>query len=172
MREEVTLSYFRRNPGVLRELLDECRRHYMGLVEDKTCVFEHDNDKWRPSRSKSKRDVATVVIKEGMKEKLIDDIAEFLDPQTRTWYCARDLPYQREYLFYGPSGTGKSSFSLSFAGIPNLSNRNLKNLFAGLPQRCILLLEDVDAVRLDRSQDAGTEADGRPRKSGSKISTA
>ncbi|KAL5373610.1 hypothetical protein PMIN06_012491 [Paraphaeosphaeria minitans] len=181
-REEVTLSYFGRNSGVLRELLGECRSHYMGLVENKTCVFEHKNDRWKSSRSKSKRDAATVVIKEDLKKMLIDDVAEFLDPQTRSWYYARSLPYQRGYLFYGLPGTGKSSFSLSIAGrfdldlyvlsIPSLSDRSLKTLFAELPQQCVVLLEDVDAVGLDRSQGVITDAssDGRPQKSAGKVS--
>ncbi|KAK7178372.1 mitochondrial chaperone bcs1 [Paraphaeosphaeria sporulosa] len=182
LREEVTLAYFGRDPGVLRELLGECRRHYMGLVKNKTCVFEHENDRWKSSRSRSKRDAATVVIKEDLKKKLIDDIAEFLDPQTRSWYYTRSLPYQRGYLFYGPPGTGKSSFSLSIAGrfdldlyvlsVPSLSDRNLRTLFAELPQQCVVLLEDVDAVGLDRSQGVITEArsDGGPGKPASKVS--
>lgn len=144
-REEVTLSYFGRNPRVLRELLSECRRHYMGLVENKTCVFEHENDRWKSSRPKSKRDAATVVIKEDVKKKVFDDLAEFLDPQTRSWYFAKNIPYRRGYLFHGLPGTGKSSFSLSIAGqfdldlyilsIATLSDRNLKALFDELPQR-------------------------------------
>ncbi|PVH91198.1 P-loop containing nucleoside triphosphate hydrolase protein [Periconia macrospinosa] len=142
----------------------------------------HEEDRWKSPRSRSKRDTATVVIKKEMKKMLLDDMAEFLDPQTRTWYCMRSLPYQRGYLFYGLPGTGKSSFSLSIAGrfdldlyvlsIPSLSDRSLKTLFADLPQQCIVLLEDVDAVGLKREQDANTDASqgGIPRKSANKVS--
>ena len=59
-------------------------------------------------------------------------------------------------LLYGPPGTGKSSLSKSIAGhfdldiyILSLSDTNearLKNLFAELPSRCVILLEDIDAV--------------------------
>lgn len=182
MREEVTLSYFGRNLGVLRELLGECRCHYMKLVENKTCVFEHDNDRWKLSQSRRKRDAATVVIKDSIKEMLIDDVTEFLDPWTRSFYFAKGCPYQRGYLFYGPPGTGKSSFSVSIAGefdldvyvlsIPSLSDRNLRTLFDELPQQCVVLLEDVDAVGLDRSQGVITENSSyrRSRKSVSKVS--
>jgi len=181
-REEVTLSYFGRNPKVLRELFSECRRHYMRLVENKICVFEHQGDAWKLSKSRSKRDIATVVIKKETKKMLLDDVADFLNPQTRSWYCTRSLPYQRGYLFYGLPGTGKSSFSISIAGlfgldlyvlsIPSLSDQSLKTLFADLPQQCVVLLEDVDAVGLTREQDADMDASpgGNPRKSDKKVS--
>ncbi|KAF9729902.1 hypothetical protein PMIN06_012974 [Paraphaeosphaeria minitans] len=182
MREEVTLSYFGRNPSVLRELLSECRRHYMGFIENKTCVFEHVDDRWKSSIPKSKRDVTTVVIGEDVKKEVIDDLAEFLDPQMKLWYSERSIPYRRGYLVHGLPGTGKSSFSLSIAGqfdldlyvlsIPSLSDRALKALFDELPQRCVVLLEDVDAVGLDRSQGVVTDAssDGRPKRSAGKVS--
>lgn len=181
-REEVSLSYFGRNLDVLKNLLGECRHHYMTLVKNKTCVFDHEDNRWKPSRSKNKRDTATVVIKEKVKNMLIDDIDDFLKTRTRSWYYERSLPYQRGYLFYGLPGTGKSSFSLSIAGrfnldlyvlsIPSLNDRSLKTLFDELPQQCVVLLEDVDAIGLDRSQGVitDTSSDERPRKSAGKVS--
>jgi chaperone BCS1 len=68
-------------------------------------------------------------------------------------------------LLYKPPGTGKSSLSLAIADhfglniyILNLfiiSKAILKRLFDSLLSRCILLLEDVDAVSLN--QDAKTK---------------
>ena len=71
-------------------------------------------------------------------------------------------------MLYGPPGTGKSSLSLSIAGrfdldiyILSLSaiinKHTLKSLFAKLPSRCVILLEDIDAVSSKRSTDAETE---------------
>ncbi|KAF2177369.1 putative mitochondrial chaperone bcs1 [Zopfia rhizophila CBS 207.26] len=180
-REEACISYFGRNPNVLRELLDECRRYYLGLVKNKTCVFEHEGDRWKPSKSRNKRDMSTVIINKKLKEMLLGDVAEFLDPKTRTWYSTRGLPYQRGYLLYGPPGTGKSSLSLSIAGqfdldvyvltMSSLNDHNLKTLFAELPQHCIVLLEDVDATGVHRTQDSKADAsqslgqNGSPRMS-------
>ncbi|KAF2469713.1 uncharacterized protein BDR25DRAFT_160156, partial [Lindgomyces ingoldianus] len=78
-RDEVSISYFGRNPSVLRELLDECRKHYLGMVENKTCVFEHQKDEWKPSKSRSKRDISTVVLNKESKKMLVDDASEFLN---------------------------------------------------------------------------------------------
>ena len=107
----------------------------------------------------------TVILNKGTKEKLLKHIEEFLDQTSQRWYSNRGIPYRRGYLLYGPPGTGKSSLSKSIAGrfgldiyILNLSAINeasLTSLFAKLPSRCVILLEDVDAVSLNR--DAETE---------------
>ncbi|KAH8704294.1 BCS1 N terminal-domain-containing protein [Phaeosphaeriaceae sp. PMI808] len=160
-REEVSISCFSRCPSVLREFLDECRSHYLGLVQDKTSVFEHEANTWKLSKPRSKRQISTVVLNKKVKEVLVNDISDFLKPATRRWYSKRAIPYQRGYLLYGPPGTGKSSFSFSIAGqfdldiyilnISGLNDNKIKALFAELPRRCVLLLEDVDAVSSKRS---------------------
>ncbi|KAH7108769.1 BCS1 N terminal-domain-containing protein [Dendryphion nanum] len=176
-REEASISYFGRDPNVLRELLDECRQYYLGLRENKTCVFEHEGNRWKPSKLRSKRDASTVIIDKKQKEMLLDDVAEFLDPKTKQWYTTRGLPYQRGYLLYGPPGTGKSSLSLSVAGnfdldvyiltLSSLNDDNLKALFTELPQQCVVLLEDVDAVSVNRAQDDSVNASQSLDRSGS-----
>jgi chaperone BCS1 len=173
-REEVFISCFSRSPTVLREFLDECRCYYLGLVENKTSVFEHQGDRWKPSKSRNKRHISTVILDKKVKEVLVNDISDFLHPTTRRWYSKRGIPYQRGYLLYGPPGTGKSSFSFSIAGqfdldiyilnISGLSDSNLKTLFAELPRHCVVLLEDVDAASSKRAEDTNTNnsQDGSP----------
>ncbi|KAF1976644.1 P-loop containing nucleoside triphosphate hydrolase protein [Bimuria novae-zelandiae CBS 107.79] len=166
-REEASLSYFGRNPAVLRELFNECRRFYLESVENKTCVFEHQLDRWKASRSMAKREMSTVIINRKLKEMLLGDVTEFLDPKTRAWYSKRGLPYQRGYLLHGPPGTGKSSLCLSIAGhfdldvyvltLSSLNDHSLKTLFAELPQHCIVLLEDVDATAVHRKPDGSAD---------------
>ncbi|KIM96235.1 hypothetical protein OIDMADRAFT_78270, partial [Oidiodendron maius Zn] len=108
------------------------------------------------------------------KRELLDDIKDFLDPVTQQWYSDRDSPYRRDYLLYGPPGTGKSSLSSAIAGhcglniyilnLSTISEAILKRLFDSLPSRCILLLEDIDAVSSNR--DAETEDSHRMSKLG------
>lgn len=92
-------------------------------------------------------------------------------------YHDRSMPYRRGYLFYGPPGTGKSSISLAIAGefgldlyelkVPSVAtDADLEQMFLEIPPRCIVLLEDIDAVWSGRSssekrgQDAGCTLSG------------
>jgi chaperone BCS1 len=165
-REEISISCFGRSPTVLKEFLDKCRCYYLGLVQNKTSVFEHQGDKWKSSKSRNKRHISTLILDEKVKEVLVNDISDFLNPTTRRWYSEHGIPYQRGYLLYGPPGTGKSSFSFSIAGrfdldiyilnISNLNDNNLKTLVAELPRHCVVLLEDVDAASSKRTDDTNT----------------
>ncbi|KAF2005431.1 P-loop containing nucleoside triphosphate hydrolase protein [Amniculicola lignicola CBS 123094] len=167
-QEQAYISCFRRNPAVLRDLLDECRRYYLESVKNKTSVFKHQGDRWKASKTMAKRKMSTVIINTKLKEMLLSDVAEFLDPKTRTWYSRHSLPYQRGYLLHGPPGTGKSSLCLSIAGhfdldvyvltMSSLNDDNLKSLFAELPQHCIVLLEDVDATAVHREPNGNANA--------------
>jgi len=57
------------------------------------------------------------------------------------------IPFRRGYLFYGPCRIvfGLALFALSLLE-PSFTERELASLFRKLPPRCIVLLEDIDAV--------------------------
>ena len=74
----------------------------------------------------------------------------------------------------GPSGPGKTSFSFALAGVfgidiyvislqdASVTEEDLAILFARLPRRCIVLLEDIDTVGLRRNdEDSEDENDGK-----------
>ena len=94
----------------------------------------------------------------------LDDVKDFLT--SGEWYHKRGIPYRRGYLLYGPPGSGKTSFIQALAGeldynicILNLSENNLtddrlNHLMNHIPNRSILLLEDVDAAFNKREQSA------------------
>ena len=116
---------------------------------------------------KSIRPISTVVMNEEVKAELIRDIEGFLHQGARAWHLNRGIPYRKGYLFYGPPGTGKSSLSLSLAGrfdldvyilnISAIDSRSLSTLLVELPSRCVLLLEDVDAVGISQPRQGETD---------------
>jgi len=42
-REEASISCFSKSPQILKELLSECRTEYANLVQDKTCIYKHQD---------------------------------------------------------------------------------------------------------------------------------
>ncbi|CAG8321107.1 unnamed protein product [Penicillium salamii] len=155
-REEVSVTCLGRSSNILKDLLKDCRDEYLKSTNHKTTIFGHHGAQWKKDRTKEIRPLSTVILREHEKAPLIQDIREFLEPKTREWYNRRSLPYRRGYLLHGPPGTGKSSFSLSIAGelsmdiytvsVPSVDDQSLSMLFRDLPENCVVLLEDIDAV--------------------------
>ncbi|RFU80276.1 mitochondrial chaperone bcs1 [Trichoderma arundinaceum] len=177
-REELSISCFGRNPRLLKELLFDARQMYLKKDERKTLIYRSSSGSayggepyWQRSMSRPNRPFSTVILSEKLKQDLIDDAADYLNPATRRWYANRGIPYRRGYLLYGPPGTGKSSLSLALAGyfrmkiyIVSLSSINateegLTSLFSNLPTRCLVLLEDIDTAGLTHTRE---ESDPTP----------
>jgi chaperone BCS1 len=171
-REEISVSSFGRNPTVLKELLDECRADFMKNDENRTLIYRGSvkpgttEPIWTRCMSRISRPFSTVVLDESVKKDLLDDMQDYLHPLTRRWYGNRGIPYRRGYLLYGPPGTGKSSLSFAVAGYFKLkiyivslnssamNEENLGTLFADLPKRCVVFLEDIDTAGLTHTRQA------------------
>lgn len=91
---------------------------------------------------------------------LCDDIQKFQNSEE--WYQKRGIPYRRGYLLYGPPGTGKTSFTLAVAGALKLNicylnlssgrldDDDLNDVLSSAPDNSIILLEDIDAIFVQR----------------------
>ncbi|KAF9451576.1 P-loop containing nucleoside triphosphate hydrolase protein [Macrolepiota fuliginosa MF-IS2] len=111
---------------------------------------------WTYLKSNERRSLDTVHLDGNKKEELLEDIQNFLSERTRALYKERGIPYRRGYLLYGPPGTGKSTIVTALAGHLSLkvhvlqlsstmiNDAQLNMLMAALPERCIVLLEDID----------------------------
>ena len=181
-KQELTLQCFGRSPAILKELLIEARVEYARKDENKTLIYRGGTNQWSETSwqrclSRSGRPFSTVILNENLKTKLLDDVTDYLNPLTRRWYANRGIPYRRGYLFWGPPGTGKSSASLALAGYFNMeiymvslnspvaTEENLTSLFADLPRRCVVLLEDIDSAGLSRTiaEDTAAAANKTPQ---------
>lgn len=170
--ETIQLTCIGRSTQPIKDLLMECREQYLITRKANTVVRrphtkEHRNrgrTVWTTVAKRPSRPLDTVVLDNAQKESLLADINEYLHPSSPRWYANRGIPYRRGYLFAGPPGTGKSSLAWAVAGVfgleiycislvePTLTEEDLGILFANLPRRCIVLLEDVDSAGLVKRQ--------------------
>jgi mitochondrial chaperone BCS1 len=139
---------------------------------------------WVEQTLKRARPLDSVYLEPTQKAKLLEDMQEYLDGETREWYQDRGIPYRRGYLFHGAPGCGKSSLALALAGhfklkvyivsltANGLTDYNLSYLFQALQPGCLVLLEDVDSAGLVREgmqTPAGRKRQAALKKNGKKI---
>ncbi|GAB7352553.1 hypothetical protein MBLNU459_g2938t3 [Dothideomycetes sp. NU459] len=161
--ETITLTTLYHHRHIFEQIFQEAHALSIQSVEGKTVVYTLNQLQWMPmGDAKRKRPFESVVLEEGLADKIHDDVEEFLN--ARTWYLDRGIPYRRGYLLYGPPGTGKTSFVQALAGsldfniaMLSLSQRGLTDdllnqLLLNLPPRTFVLLEDADAAFNNRRQ--------------------
>ncbi|CAL1704718.1 unnamed protein product [Somion occarium] len=165
--ETITLTTLSHDRGLFPELLAEARDIALRNHEGKLVIHTPWGIEWKPfGLPRRKRPLSSVVLQEGIAEKILHDVSAFL--KRRQWYADRGIPYRRGYLLHGPPGSGKSSFIQALAGslsydicLLNLSERGLADdklihLLSNTPERSFVLIEDVDAAfnkRVQTSED-------------------
>lgn len=161
--ETVTLTTLFRDRGLFHEMLNEAKEMALRTTEGKTVVYTSFGPEWRKfGQAKAKRAFSSVILDKGIKSNILNDVKQFME--NGEWYSDRGIPYRRGYLLYGPPGSGKTSFIQALAGeldynicMLNLSEGNLtddrlNHLMNNMPERSILLLEDIDAAFNKREQ--------------------
>ena len=131
--------------------------------EGKTVMYTAMGPEWKEfGQARRRRPISSVVLDVNKKEKILDDVKEFL--KSSKWYEERGIPYRRGYLLYGPPGCGKTSFITALAGHleysicvlnlsdPGLTDDRLNYLMAVAPSQSIILLEDIDSAFVSREE--------------------
>ncbi|KAF5023088.1 hypothetical protein F66182_4845 [Fusarium sp. NRRL 66182] len=162
--EELTVSCFGWSAAPIKTFIENCREYSDRQTQFFVIIYARDRYglAWKPKARKPIRHLETVHFDNEIKQHLLGDIRNYLDPKTQKRYQSRSMPYRRGYLFYGPPGTGKSSLSVAIAGefgldlyevkIPSVAtDADLEQMFQEIPPRCVVLLEDIDAVWVDRA---------------------
>ena len=118
---------------------------------------------WDLQREIPRRSIDSIYLDPSTKTKLINDIADYVHPSTQGWYEGRGVPYRRGYPLFGIPGSGKTSLAKAVAGefrrdiymmtllAKGMNDTALQQLFGGLPEGVIVLLEDIDCAGVGRT---------------------
>lgn len=153
LNEEIVLSTISRDTSIFNSIIAEVSQ---GISKKETIPFYMKGSfGWDEINTLYPRSLDTIYINPDDKQKVIDDLEEFLT--SKNWYRKRNVPYRRGYLFSGLPGTGKSSFVVALATYFDLplfainlgsigTDDVLIKTMQALPRRCICLIEDIDAA--------------------------
>jgi len=159
LRQHFHLRTVGRSQEFLRSLVSEAAT--LCSEDELVRVYDWRDGYWELSCRKRPRPMDSVILPREQADRLVTDAQWFF--QAGDWYADRGIPYRRGFLFSGPPGTGKSSVVLALAshlGKPvyalNLASVSqdsvLMEAFAEVPQDAILLVEDIDAIRVAKSR--------------------
>lgn len=157
------------SPGVsqapLRGLLEAARAAYFGdgLMEVLFWAGGFEVADKRP-----KRPLDTVFLPEAQKARLVTALTDFLG--ARETYRRRGVPWRLGMLLEGPPGTGKSTLIQVLAGligrsvyVVNLASvggdNDLIRAVNAVGPNGVLVLEDIDGVRVTRDRQAQAEVE-------------
>eukprot|EP01038_Epipyxis_sp_PR26KG_P013782 gene13782-18487_t len=169
-KEEVTLSVWGTSNALLIEFLQAAvLASIKKEEEDGMNIYVMSTTSWsggwEKALTKKARAVDSVVFDVDHSEHIIADARKFLT--SGEWYSSMGIPFRRGYLLYGPPGCGKTSFAQVLAGelkldicILNMSHKGLSDnslaeTLREAPSKAIILLEDVDAIFVERSAKSG-----------------
>ncbi len=126
-------------------------------------IYCNDEGYWEKCLSKRKRRLETIYLPKSDKQTIVDDITHFLLPSTADRYESIGRTHKRVYLFEGLPGSGKSSFILALAShfgydlavisfTEKVTDGTLTRLLKNLPEKTILVMEDIDVLFTDRKK--------------------
>ena len=165
--EEIVLTFlFRRNNIIIDSLIKDITTQDTTMIEVKTYTTS-----WQTITKRNKRSINSIIMDKRIKNDLLNDIKTFYS--NNKWYSERGILYKRGYLFYGSPGTGKTSIILAIASLfdkkiytinlKTLSDNTLIDAFIDIPEKSIILLEDIDAISdvvFNRSDDSINDKTG------------
>lgn len=123
------------------------------------------SNSWRKLKPRRKRNLATIYLKNSIKERCILQLQQFF--QSKQLYERYGVPWKKVHLFCGPPGTGKTSFVFALAShfkmhiskltiTGNMTASDLETLLLNVAEKTVVLLEDVDALFLSRNEKNST----------------
>jgi chaperone BCS1 len=86
-----------RDHKIINQLLFDAKAVWKLAKAESIFIYASDTrNEWRFVASRPKRPLCSIILGDGIRERLLDDARDFLN--SRTWYAERGIPFRRGYL--------------------------------------------------------------------------
>lgn len=162
LMQEITLKFLGRSTKIIESIIADIESDFNKEAEKKIKIYTPKYDYWSSKIQIRKRSLDTVILKEGMRDEIVDDITKFIGREE--WYADRGVPYHRSYLFHGIPGSGKTSIIYALAShfekdvyflslTSTMKSEDLIALMSDVDEKSLIVLEDVDVVFKGKDSD-------------------
>jgi chaperone BCS1 len=159
-----TMTIFFPNQLGQHAILHAFLEHILLLDEDKddTTInvysFHMKYEYWRKREARPKRPISSVFLAGDDQKAVVSDLTAFLAEDSKAWYQKHGIPFKRNYMFYGPPGSGKTSLIQALASHfdrsvcfiqpchPLMTDDVFKSAMQSTPARSVIVLEDIDSL--------------------------
>lgn len=161
-KDNISFLKLGRNYKLFSEFITEAEL----LQEDKnTNKIYKMSSHWEFMKNQVKRGLESVFIEKDKKDLLVKSLDSFIGREQ--WYLSKGIPYQFGILLYGPPGTGKTSLikaiasylSYSIYYLPTAELSKIERAAADLPDKCIMIIEDIDSNPLTKTREESNKRD-------------
>uniref|UniRef100_A0A674HT24 BCS1 homolog, ubiquinol-cytochrome c reductase complex chaperone n=1 Tax=Taeniopygia guttata TaxID=59729 RepID=A0A674HT24_TAEGU len=146
--ESVTFTALGTDREIFFNILQEARELALQQQEGRTIMYTAVGAEWRQfGFPRRRRPLSSVVLEEGVSERLVQDVKEFIS--NPKWYSERGKALVWCAL---TALAGELEYSICLLSLSDhsLSDDRLNHLLSVAPQQSIILLEDVDAAFVSR----------------------
>ena len=155
---------------IVDNFISEAKKYYevnINEVEDKAGevgIYIFD-DYWELLNRRQPRPISTVHL-DGLELDVLAYLKNFKSSQNKKRYASLGIPYKKNIMLEGPPGTGKTSLIFAIASEldcnlaiinfnKNMDDNNFMRAIRRLPKKCILVLDDIDALFKERKSNDG-----------------